>query len=469
MAHVLNLVIGATTITLNSSSKKVLSYIPKAPNINAQTLQAIMSGRFKGNAPTVTESAKVQITAATADALIVAKDAIEKALTIDAPRRNRTQQGDQVFLTFQPDNGTLAHRSEILEGRVELEEDSFSGPRWGMSRKINLVLAWTRRYFWELSTESQLPLTNANGAAVTTAITIYNHDDGGATDDNWVTIDAANAAGVIPAPVRLEITNTYGTAARRVYVGHKAQGTPASFTHILEAESATLNATYATAGADAACSNGNKVAVVNVPAAVATIFTWAVSATQAGYIKSQWIRPILRFSVLPNNATCSVRLTIKDTTTLAVIYQTEYTTLSTTNYLQPLNEIYLSPELLGQTTAGALSILLDSKDSAATCDWTLDFMQLTPMEAGTGFRLLRPIDETLVNIPATTGVIQDDMIGGATYIESNQGNYQGIGGPIAIIPGVAQRLYFLVDGASDAAIARTITLKAYIRPRKLTI
>jgi hypothetical protein len=470
---VLNLVEGGTTITLNSSSKKVKQYKPVAPTINPDTLQKIMAGSVERDLePTVTESCVVIVQESSVANLQTAINAIERMITLSAPRRQWTRQGNQVFVKFTPANAAAAYRSEIVNGKVEVQDDTLRVSRWDVFA-VEIIIAWTRKFYWEADSETQLTLTNGNGTDDTAGLAVYNCNDGSGASptkrNNYVEIDAAELTGVIPCPVRLAITNTYGTAARRVYVAHKAQGTPASFTHILEAEDATLNGSYCTSGADATCSNGNKVAVVNVPAAVATLFTWTMNATQAGYIKGQWVRPILRFSVLPNDATCSVRFTIKDSTSGAVIAQTDYQVLSSADYLQALPEFYLSPNLQGQTTSGAIKILLDSKDSAATCDWTLDFLQLSPIEAGNSFRFLRPVDESLVTIAATTGLITDNMIDGGLYIESQQGVYQGLGGPIMLIPSTLQRLYFLVDGASDAAIARTITVKGYFRPRKLTV
>lgn len=468
MAITLTLVGSATVDFLGSGYGLLEDFQPKQPNLDGATLLRALSGDpALERSLTIVESFRVRITGANVAALKTNINAIERLLFVEAGRRRATQQGQRVFLTYKPSGGATTYRSEVVGGRVEFLQRSLAVWQWdALDTEIRVYIE--RKYFWEENSETTLPLTNANGSSTTSAIAVYNHNDAGATDDNFVQIAAADAAGVLPCPFRIEIINTYGTALRRVYIAHKASGTPASFTHILEAESATLNATYVTAGADAACSNGNKAAIVNVPASVATLFTWTLSTTQAGYIKNQWIRPILRFSVLPNNATCSARFTIKDSTTGAILYQTDYQLLSNADYLQALPEFFLSQNLQGQATSGAIDILLDMKDSAATCDMTLDFVQLSPIEAGNGFRFLKPIDESLVTIAATTGKINDNMIDDGLYIESRQGIYQALGGPILCVPNALQLLYFLCDGASDAAIARTITVNLYIRPRFLT-
>jgi len=116
-----------------------------------------------------------------------------------------------------------------------------------------------------------------------------------------------------------------------------------------------------------------------------------------------------------------------------------------------------------------MKLVLQAKDAAAVGDFSADFIQLSPAEMATGFRLLKPIDESLVAVAATTGVLTDNMIDGGLYTESVQGVYRSYGGPIMLLPNTLQRIYFLMDGASDAAIARLISVKAWYRPRIETV
>lgn len=471
MTHILNLVSGAVTVTLNSAAKKVRNYTPVTPALDDDTLDALLNGSLSAaQVPHVTESAVIIIQETSVALLITAIHTLEKILMVDAPRRLRTGQGPQVFVKFQPTSGSL-NRSEVFKGSLTWTQDSIRETRWGQF-VADVTLAWERQYFWEADAEVQLTLTNGNGTDNTTGLPVYNTNDGSGSSPtkrhNYAEIDAAEALSPLPAPLRLAVTNTYGTALRRLYVALKAQGTPASFTHILEAESATLGTGVASA-VDAASSNGNTANVTNVPAAERTLFTFAISSAQAAFVLSQWIRTLLRFSTLPNDATLYMRLTLKDTTSGAMLSQTPWQLMNTADYLQPLPPLMLSPNLQGQAAPGALQLVLSGKDAAGTVDFGLDFIALLPIEAANGFRFLRPIDEALVNVPATTGLITDDGITGAIYVESTQGTYRGYGGPLMLIPGVLQRLYFLCDGSGDAAIARSLSIKAFYRPRVLTV
>lgn len=473
MAITLTLVGSATVDFLGSGYGLLEDFQPKQPNLGEKILYRVLNGDpTLENTLTIIESFRVRVTGANVAALATNINAIERLLLVEAGRRRATQQGQRVFMTYKPSGGATTFRSEVLSGRVELLPRSLAVWQWdALDTEIRVYIE--RRYYWEYNSEVQLTLSNGNGTDDTAGLAIFNNGDAVGSSPtkrhNHVEIDAAEAAGILPCPIRLAITNTYGTAMRRIYMAHKAQGTPASFVHILEAEDATLGTGVANA-VDANASAGDVSNVTNVPAAERTLFTWTISATQAGYVLSQWIRPLLRFSTLPSNATINARFKLTDSTTGAVIAQTDYQLLSSADYLQALPTLELSPNLQGQAAPGEMKLILSAKDSAATGDFGLDFVQLSPVESGNGFRFLKPIDETLVSVPATTGLITDDGIDGAVRIESRQGIYRGFGGPLMLIPNALQRLYFLWDLSSAAAPgAATATIQAFIRPRKLTV
>ncbi len=470
MAWQLDLV-GATTVNLASGGNYIMDYVPKLAQLtDAQRERLFLGARDLYDEPTVVETAKIKLTG-TESQIQTATQTIQNILRVQAPRRYRTRSGQRVFLKWLATGLSGANRAEILYGSAEFSKTEalyFGLAKWF---QCEVLIAWKRRLF-EKDSETELPLTNGNGAAQTGGIVVFNcGDSSGASpnkQDNYVQIAAAAAVGVLPAPLRIVMANTYGTNLRRVYIAHKAQGTPASFTHILEWENASLNGTYCTAGAAAGTSNGNKVAVVNVPAAATTLATWTITSTQAGYVLSQWIRVMLRLSVLPSNSTIYVRLTLKDSVFGAILSQTDWQLLSAADYLQALPTLELSPNVQDIATGGLL-LLFEAKDAAAVGDFTADFIQLSPIEMGSGFRTLKPIDEATAWVPATTGVLTDNMIDGALGVTATQGVYRSYGGPLMLVPGMLQRLYFLMDGASDAAITRKFTVSAFYRPRVETV
>lgn len=474
MAITVNIV-GNATLQLNSATYGLLDqFQPKTPTFDKNTMRRALTGEPSLlDSLTVIESLRVRIHGANVAANKTLINAIETALMLDAPLRQTLGTGTRVFLKYQPSSGAQAYRSEILSGRVDLPQGALAVWNWD-ALDTEVLVTIERRFFWEYDTEVETPLTNSNGTNTTGGLGIHNRGDGGASKDNYVEIAAVDALGVLPCPMRLVLTNTYATlGARRVYIAHKAQGTPASFTHILEAESATINATYSASAVDALCSNGNKVtlgSVSPIPAAAATLLTWTLSSAQAGYILNQWIRVIARFSTLPNNGNTKMRITLTDSVTGTQIDQSDWVTLTTTDSLQIICTKFFSPNLQGQVAAGAIKIILEGKNSGANGTASLDFIELAPVDGGTGFRFLKPADETLVSIPVSTGVLNDDMINDALFIESRQDVWLAYGGPLMVIPGRLQRLYTLRDNSDGtAAIASTMTIQLFTRPRVLTV
>lgn len=470
MAHVLNIVTeGGGTITLNSSGKRVMRYVPNSPQVDPSTMAAILSGQVSGEGLTVTESARVEFSGTAVTDIITAVNAVEQVLAFSAQRRQQTGAGSRMFVTYLPNGGSTTYRSEILRGRIELDTDAQDYGRWFTNYKVNATLAWTRRFYWEHNTEQTIQVSNSGGTAGTAIV--YCHDDADAGHDNFAQIAGTSIAGVIPAPAKIAITHIYsGTAARRFYIAHKAQGGAAdSWQHIYEAEAATLGGLCA-ATADVNASGGTVVNVSNVPSGGTAAFTWPITAAQAAFMASQQVKVLGRFSTVPNDATIKGRLLLQDSTTTAQIGQSDWVTLSNADAVQILGTLMLSPNLQGQTTPGAMKLVWQLKDSAGTGDFGLDFIQLSPIEAGSGFRKLAPVDESLVSVAVSTGLITDNMIDRAVYIESRQNIYLGFGGPIMLVPGVLQRLYFLADGIDALApIARTLVVAIGYRPRVLTL
>jgi hypothetical protein len=459
MTTLFQLVIGSTTYDLNDGNNSLSEY----------------AHRMSDGINPVTESAVVLVAASTADNLLTQIKDINRA-NMAAKRRSKSKQGDRIFLKWRVNGAAPILRSEILAIAAVPADD----PTWGLpsgfaNRKIKLVLSFTRVGWREYDTLTQIPLTNDNATADLAGLKIYNCNDGtgaaGSVRVNYVQMAAADILGDMETPLYIEITHTFAaSAARRFYIAHKAQGVPASFVHTLECEDASPG-TGVTSTADLDCSGGNKMAVVNVPATVRTLMTWTLSTTQASYILSQWVKILARFEDLPNNSTCKVRFIVQDSVTTAQIGQSEWVTLSSADYLQQIGTIMLSPNEQGQVTAGAIKLLLQGKDSAATCDFGMDFIQPSPSELGQGFVLLKPIDEALVTVAASTGVITDNAIDDTgPQIESRQRVYLRFGGPIMLVPNTINRIYILHDGTdASAAVARTLTVKAWHRPRVTTV
>lgn len=469
MAITLNLVQGPNIATLNSASAELVDYVPLRPNLAPADLMKLLWAHPKSKAiPYVTESAVVNIRADSASALQTAIDALESIVTYGAGLRQQTQSACRAFVKFSPD-GLTAYRSEIIGGGVDYDRTALSYPYWNQARLVKATVVWTRMPYWEADTETAIQMVNGGGSG--SALTLFNHDDGDAGHDNWGEIAAATTAcGPLPMAVRIVLTNNGASmAGRRFYLAHKALGSACGFTHVLEAESGSINATYGVSASDANCSNGSRVNVSNLPSSVASLIAWNVGETQAGYATSNWLRMMARFAGLPSSSTIRLRITLKDSTTGVTVAQSKYTNLNTSDALQVVGTIQLSPNLEGRVTSGSVRVVLEGIDSAA-CGFGIDFVDMLSVEAGRGFRYLRPMDESASGVAVSGGILVDNGIDGGLYIDGRQNIYQAFGNPLMLLPNALQRVFVYHDKQSGCApILSTTTLSIYARPRRIAL
>ena len=138
-----------------------------------------------------------------------------------ARRRAETGVGAMVYITVQFDGISETQRTPILAGRLEVPN---ALNRWG-TRKIDATLAITHPAWWESTTETELQLSAASQAAATGGRTLTN------SANSWASIAAAQVGGDLPAPLRLELTNTAGAARvyENLWLALNADHDPANF------------------------------------------------------------------------------------------------------------------------------------------------------------------------------------------------------------------------------------------------
>lgn len=464
MAHGLRIVYGSTTINLNSGRYVLMEYTPRAPESDALENTSIFSDG--GEQPlaayrNVEEVARIALLEdGSATNLQSDKRAIELALA-QARRFQRVRIGDRVYVEYQPDGYSGYYRSEILDGRVELADEA-TGWQW-LDKNIEIRVGWKRRFYWE-GAEAQIPLTNGNGANNTSGLTVLNHDDAGAGDDNYVQIAAADVTGDIDAPLRLEITNNYNSATRAssLWITQNVLSDPANLAHILEAEAGTGGTTTS----DATCSGGSRKDFSWSATTEQQLLSWDLSTALLNACGGNYFRLLGRFI----NMTYSdmwLRWRIKFE--LTTIWEGPQFLLTANAPLQDLGVLQLPPYLVGSGDVYPLTLVLYAqRQQSATHTLSLDFVQLSTLD---GYRKLSPRG---YGLGYQTRLV-DDGISGYTYTDGSTpagkaGYYIGYGKRIAVQPGKLQRLYFLHDTmVGSAAIDRTLSVKAFYRPRRLTI
>ena len=444
MANVFSLTDGATTVNLNSGDYSTLNYPLFAPN--GEELEQ----------GTVSETIDLLIGGSTAATTQTNARAIESLLEA-ARRRQRSGSGPRVYMQAQLDSDASTWRSEVIDGRLTGEQSV--NQLWRTRIEAGLLL--TRRAWWE-GAEAELQLSTSNASAATGGRTIYNHDDSGTGHDNWVQIASSQVGGVLPAPVRIEMTNTVGSAQSytKLFLATNAYSDPGNFTHILEGESRLSGGTVT---ADANCSNSSRLDISLGSGSTAT-YAWTLSSTLLQDTQGRYFRVLARFADHVGPST--VQLRIMDSTAATTIWQGE--TVSITGQYGIVQDLGIVPLPPGgyDTTYGALTLALYCRGPMIA---SLDFLQLTPLDA---YRYVELFGMSVAN----NARIVDDGIEERAYVVSSSVNYpiaSPRGRPLMVFPGVTQRVIALhqtVSGGNPASpIANTLSVRIYYRPRRVTI
>lgn len=415
-------------------------------------------------ANSITDQFSVLITGSSATDLRSKIAAI--SLMLEHARRHK-DDSSAAWLYFSPDDpddpgGTIPEwMSKIVNGMVMY--DANLDRNWRRSKAVVTIVIEHQPY-WDSSIEVQVPLTNGNGKEVTTALTIYNHDDAGASPyhDNWVYIEDDAIEGDMPGNTRLELTNNY--ASNRLYTLWIGQNwtDPTNFTHILEGEASTSGTDIS----DAGCSGGYYMRSALASGTEADLFTWALDATFLNACKGGYFKLLARFYyAAPTSVKFRVKLNYAGTT----IWQSGQVTLDTSRAYQirDLLTLRLSPWLIGQADQRALTMTLTGQQSTgSSVNVDLDFIQVTPLD---GWRMLECSGYGIVQ----NDRLIDDGINEVAYIDNGLGGDKAgylvaYGNPITVYPAKQQTLYFLMhsNGGNTAEIARTATVKLFYRPRR---
>jgi len=139
-------------------------------------------------------------------------------------REYKDEPNKVCWLYYAPSQAVTAWRARVTDGTVILDPNLDRNWR---QKKARVGVALMRHPDW-YGAEAQLPLTNRNGTNNTSGLTVYTVNDSQAGKDNFVDITGADIDGDLPAPVRIEVTNTFNNAARSetVYVSLNKRSAP---------------------------------------------------------------------------------------------------------------------------------------------------------------------------------------------------------------------------------------------------
>jgi hypothetical protein len=448
MDYVLRIADSAGTVTLTTSPLAIKEYQPRVGGVDDEIVAESILIRAADGSPT---------------ANLDEFRAIDRML-VQARRGTENRNLPRVYLEFGQSGTTSMWRSEITNGRVELDAGALTYPYWTGDTQFSTVYI-ERKNWWD-GAEVQIPLTNLNGTADTSGLAVYNCNDLSGTAPaiftNYVDIAGTAVLGDTPGATRLEMTSITAYT-QRVWIGQSCTN-PTTVNHWFEAE----DATGASGTASALNSGGEYATAAMSTANETTLFTWALSAADVSAYAGNWFRALIRFHLTVGVSDTLFRLKVLwgDNT----VWQSGqgYAAPTEATNIRELFTVQLPPWLQGVASQDELSLVLTGQQATgSTVTLSIDYLSLMPVE---GWRRLDTVGSS---VPADN-VIIDDGINDATYHSASDktakaGNMRGYGERIHLHPSKAQRLYFLThgDGFGGAGnIERKLTIKLYHRPRR---
>lgn len=398
-----------------------------------------------------------------------------------ARARKASGKGPRVFLYCETSDLNTPFRAEVYDGKVVLTDDVFGvdvATNW-----YQVVIAVTRSPWWESTSETQLALTNGNGTNNTGGLTINNSETGSA--DNWFNIPTAqlpsNTSGDVEAPIRLEITNTTSLvtsalSTKTLYIGMmKSNSFASNRLPVFEGESGSAGAGVSLSGSTAGTysSNGLYKTAQYTGTATVSLMTWTLAAADLQRMRGMRFTPQLRLANALATADYDFGWQIIDSGTTAIT-PIKWVRASTSDLCVTLNSGEIPPYLSDAATLNTLTLALKCRRlTGGTNTIDVDALYLLPCDPvhgglrifsvrGSGF----PLNDKLIEDGIAEQTYQDSSPnGGGVY-----GGWRADGDWLTIRPNCNNQFYITqLDASGYPDARRTLSVKAYYRPRRSTL
>lgn len=359
---------------------------------------------------------------------------------------------ETVYLIVELDGEADSWRSRILWG--ELIAAPLHLGEWhnlGIRVTINV-----RRWMYYEGSEVELELAAVSDATPGLAgVTIHNSTDS-TPRGNYVEILADQVAGVIPAPVRLVLTNNSGSdqGYRAFYLAVNALSDPTNFAHVIEGEDCVSGGTPTSESGN---SGGE---YLDVSVTTSGSLRWTLSTTLMQQTQGRVFRLLMRLrdhSVTPD---ILVTPQIRDNAGLTIFESGDPVRLPSSGLdLVDLGTLHFPPGgTYDSWQEHGLVLLIEA---AGTVNLDVDYIQLLATDS---YMQIAQLGSNVVNgatiiIDGTKGIVQS----------SGRPNYSVRGGPLLLFPNRDQRLYILYNLAATAPVDGSLSVRAYYRPRRLTV
>ncbi len=363
------------------------------------------------------------------------------------------------YLRIQTDEDGFYRYSRILSASLEGLPEGLAFRESG-SGGIDLVI--TRENHWD-SAEMPLPLSNASGSLLTEGITVVNHHYPAGSLENFVEIDCSALGSDCPAPIRLEISNTFsGVANGDLWVGAFGLDSPGDFPN-LQCEITSGASGTLISGADASADNYTQVSWSG--SGWQDLTSVSLSSADLMDCAGRWFTPILRLQDYNTNPGLQLRLAVSAGGTAIYSGPAADLPIQQAYLLLPPLQLPLG-RLPGRYPVSSYTVSVQGyTPDAAAHSLTLDYLSFLPMDA-------------LVCYQASGGAETGDLLsddgfdGRLASMRSLQElrTYRRIGMPPVLMGVHACRLYFFWTSTNAKAYQdRTLQVKAWYRQRRKTL
>jgi len=362
--------------------------------------------------------------------------------------RGRLRVGRQVWMQYRADGAEAIYRSEVLSGKA-----SFTG-----DLSLDIVVTITRRFYWE--TDAVQSLTLDNGVTSGTSLTVKN--SAGALYSNWVRISAGQITGSIKAPVLLTYQNNYASATRTTNIMYASFAEVAgTYGHRIEGESGTMVGTGSTGDASA---SGGTVARLTW-SGTGEVTAWYGAIPQATLVATGGGK----FKVLAMIKGANVNdIRIRARLSYDLLSERglgSWVTVPQFGGIVDLGEFRLPPG--SQITGAPYPITLElhtRRNAGGSISMDLDYIYLMPADS------IRKLNDGGFSLAQGT-TITDDPFSERVFVSGYAGgdinNYNPLGRPVVLTPGVDNVVYFAVAPLDNYQRSGLVTLS--YRPRRLQI
>ncbi len=416
---------------------------------------------FASGSPSAEVREKVEIQLAGSPTQITSALAALDLVMLRAEAYGRGEYGKPQYLRFQPTSGGSYYYAQISDLKLEPYADSYLHHQRG---SFLLTLHYTRLNHFD-GDQVELPLTGKDDSDVTGGYDIINYRDHIQSLANFVMVKAADIDTDLPAPIRLELENTYASnKVHDLYLGifHHPTGTSEEVFYAY-ATDMTGGSQYYNANA----INTYYRRASWTSSAYSALFNYSIPASEVNALDGRSFRPILH--LYNSHAYTDLSLKIK-------LLRGAYT-------LQDCDAVYADPDydyvvfppiqippnrLLRETLPHHVEIqLYGLKEDGAAAQLDVDCLQLLPLDYAATFYGFFDMsqNDTLI----------DDSFRGLSNLSYSAANYETIshmrtGGPLLLYPGRNSFLFFILANQNNTVdILRTSTVRVYYRPRVLCL